>query len=151
MVNSHYWVNVLFVWKREIQGGDNDQWDKCFGGRRSSLQRWDENFSLSGRKGCHLHVRRLNDDLLSELCQNHNPFFYLILIHDRWMSKDEEASMRASLQPDDFPVCDYPIRKPGKVTLFKTLLVWRRKITKLLNIYVSFPWMLRDIIYSGSS
>ena len=103
---------------------------------------------MSGRKGCHLHVRRLNDDLLSELCQNHNPFFYLILIHDRWMSKDEEASMRASLQPDDFPVCDYPIRKPGKVTLFKTLLVWRRKITKLLNIcFLSLDaWRLPSFI-----
>ena len=63
--------------------------------------------------------------------------------------------MRASLQPDDFPVCDYPIRKPGKVTLFKTLLVWRRKITKLLNIcFFSLDasrhhlfWFLINIIF----
>ena len=56
--------------------------------------------------------------------------------------------MRASLQPDDFPVCDYPIRKPGKVTLLKTLLVWRRKITKLPNIcFLSLDaWRLPSFI-----
>jgi len=38
-----------------------------------------------------------------------------------WMSKEEEASMRAALEPDTAPVCNYPKRPLGKIVFLSGL------------------------------
>lgn len=69
-----------------------------------------------------------------------------------WMSKEEEASLRATLEPDNAPVCNYPKRPPGKIVFISGLPGSGKSSTgRILAAQHGFVYYEVDCFWTGKN